>query len=767
MTTQWNKKINYAIENQWPIDEDTGELEDDDSEYSRDSVRRRNAFREDMKNLRNTIDVIPVVEAGTRSDDDEEEVIPSSFVAPGVVCPLPSSIGDISLERRKTSPHDNSTFVFMDTVNSELYTVEWCTNALARAKHKWCPYVENDSNVPVAPPIAFACSRFGLSWDGVGEVPLGINTQDLMSRYIKEMSAIYELQSRACQSNMFHGMFEADSMRILHIIYISYNMLVLAIQQRNAFQSVWSSPDDPTVFCLKPVCANDREFTPFQQAYWYLMRKLYELGYRRYKKKLLYSRVINPDNVFTHTFKFEVEIEDFVYKMITPYDQAEIWKGMTSQGVHFSSLIDYLGSVNDPHLPVLQKDRYVHSFRNGLYFVKHDVFVPFQQAKIPNDCIACKYHPILFNDYDKFRGVDFEGVTDETSPLGRPSIVDTAYDIPTPLFDKIMLDQNFPYQVRVWLYVMMGRMLYWARDEDNWQVWMFHFGTANTGKSTMCQIMQQYFFERHDIGIISNQFEKMFGLWGLRESLAVFCSEVGEDFSMDRTDLQSMITAETVTIRRKNLMSDNSFDWVVPGMFGGNYIPNWKDPQGAMARRLLIWYYLNAVKVDNTLFKRMEQESGNIILKCNRFYRAALIHVGRQELWSVLPRYFWQQRTMLQSETSPIHGFFSSDEVQIVKKPTGEIDESVYIPLTTLAKIFNEWKKQSNKGVVKWAKDTYQKALSDMGLPMPIKKRLPYPRDHTQTTQQMFVMGIDTTAEIQRLENVVEKLPVVSMRLDE
>lgn len=757
MSFQWSRNLEYAVHNRWEIDLDTGKLLDDDSEYSRDSVRKRKEFRNDMVTLRQQLEVIPVFDRGcSKSDDeDEEEHIeqPQLYVPPGVVRPPPKTIGDIIFERDEPKAHDESTFPYMyrDLINGELFTNEWCVGALENALKKWCPYA-SDTSITIPSPLEFACSRFKLDWDGTGAVPNGINTTQILKTYQKEMGAVYELQTRACQTNMFRDAFQNDSMRVLHIIYTTYHMLILAIAQRNMFERFFSSPDDPTVFTLKPGYENHPDFTPYHKAYWYLTRRIYNFGYRRYKGESLYSRVINPDNHFTHTFKEEIRIDDFVYKMITPQDNVDIWAGITGPGNSYKALIEQLSKCNDPQIPTLVKDRYIHSFRNGLYFLKYDVFVPYEKAKVPNDCIACKYHPNILNEYEDLRSVDFEGHDD--GALGGPTVSGTAYDIPTPLFDKIMFDQKFPYHVRVWLYVMMGRMLYYARDEDNWQVWMFHFGMANTGKSTMCQIMEQYFYDRIDVAAISNQFERMFGIWGIKDYLATFCAEVNEDFGMDRTDLQNMITAETMTIRKKNARSENNHAWTTPGMLAGNYIPSWKDPQGAMSRRLLIWNYRYKIKVDNKLFARIESEVPNIILKCNRFYRAALTYVGSRELWSVLPEYFWKQRRMLQAETSPIHGFMDSEDITIVRDSDGNIDNSVYIPMSTLQKQFNIWRKDANiRGTFKWGKENYQKAFNDLGLNMPVKTRLAYPRDHTDISQQWYLMGVDLTAEIQRIDS--------------
>jgi len=316
-----------------------------------------------------------------------------------------------------------------------------------------------------------------------------------------------------------------------------------------------------------------------------------------------------------------------------------------------------------------------------------------------------------------------------------------------------MTSQKFSYRARVWLYVMIGRLLYWARDKDNWQVWMFHYGRPNVGKSTICQVFSELLYDSDDIGAFGNQVEKQFGLWGIYDKFGVVCSEVSKDFSIDRTELQQMISAERISIKGKNIKAA-SVDFRAPGMLAGNYIPSWEDPQGAMTRRLLIWHYENKVKVDNTLMSKIADEIPNIIVKCNRFYRAAVQYVGDTNLWGKLPPYFRKTQALMQIETSTIHGFLSSDVVVIRRDEAGEPDTALYVPMDELKKAYTMWKKDNDiKKATQWTVDNYQRVFADMGLPPPSKKRREYPRDGGLSKMQLFAFGIDLAENVEREEN--------------
>ena len=149
-------------------------------------------------------------------------------------------------------------------------------------------------------------------------------------------------------------------------------------------------------------------------------------------------------------------------------------------------------------------------------------------------------------------------------------------------------------------------------------------------------------------------------------------------------------------------------------------------------------------------------ELPRIILKCNRFYRAALRKVGPQSIWEHLPAYFKRNRDHLQGELSSIHAFIAStDELTIVRKEDGSLDTSVYIPLNTLRDKYREWKQANDiKDSQKWDKELYTKALIDNGLKPPVRARHAYPRDMTEVTQKTWVLGIDTTAECERIGNI-------------
>lgn len=764
---QWQQKLTEATQEGWKIDYTTGSLLDDDDDYSYDSQDRREQYRDEVSEMLRDIPTASsvvqpaassssssslalVVPMHTASDDDddndddenEEESPPKkrtrgNFDEPPAFCSVVDTVEEYEL----------SSFVFLDVIADEVFTADWVARAMIKAKERWCPQPDDTRNY--AHPVQVASRRFQLEWDGVS-MPPNIDKTTLMRNYKAEISAVYEMISRACQAGLYTDMFRSDATRVLYSVHYSFQMLHGLYNATSAWKVGFHSPADPCVSAFKPLDYANADITDYQHLVIYLLNKIFECRLRRHNNEWLCSRVFNDDNVFVHTYTPTMTIGDFVSKQISMHDRFELWQAYCKDGSTRTNLIRYLSQCDEPQMPDLKKDRYVHSFRNGLYFVLSDTFVKWNDRPIPSETVACKYHPVDFEHFLDYTAVDFVGNDDHSAP----AYPTTAFDIPTPSLEKIMLDQGWDYQTRLWNYALLGRMLYWAREKDRWQVWPFYFGLANTGKSTMCQIFEKYFYDSVDVSSISNTFEKTFGLWSICDSFGVYSSEVGEDFKMDRTELQQIISAETVTIRAKNQKALPSFDWRSHGMMAGNHIPAWNDPQGAMVRRLLIFMFSKRVQVDGSLLGRIGGEIANLILKCNRIYRAAVEHVGDRSVWEALPQSFHTNRRRLQSEVSPLHGFLMSGEVELRFTSTGEPDPSVYVPISVLKERFRSWCKENNITGGRWNQELYSKALRDNKLDDPVKCRRAYPRDLSDLSQQLFVFGIDMTDEVRRVDGI-------------
>lgn len=204
----------------------------------------------------------------------------------------------------------------------------------------------------------------------------------------------------------------------------------------------------------------ENKTTPMQNLLLYLLDGAMEKRYRKSGGWMYEPVYIDGKN--THAWRPVKEIKDFVYGMLHKETCWEQWCNATSSGMkNIAGAIEYLSNCQDYQLPELHKQRGVYSFRNGVYMAEEDRFYEFGDGMpLSDDVVACKF---VDDDF-----VVYEGRTWK--------------DIPTPYLQSIMDFQVFPDDVCMWLYVMLGRLLYPLNERDGWQVIPFFKGQASSGK---------------------------------------------------------------------------------------------------------------------------------------------------------------------------------------------------------------------------------------------------------------------------------------------
>jgi hypothetical protein len=765
----------------WAIDERTLELSDSDAGYNERESTMRNAYRTQLarlsgegvtskkrKLLNDTADdeltrqvssmqeeeeAIPD-EGGSRAKQDPYHISPDCFARPAqeALLRIQGVVSDRDVTESQDPEEVINSGVFIDHVTLQKFTFEECEAAVDAAAEKWCP---EPGATEEKHPLALACHRFNFSWDGISWPIEGyLSKTKIDAAFQEEMLPMMQIMYRGNQAgNYGSDAFRTKVLRVSESIFFGYRALLNVYLMSQTFDKQHvPNGDDPTAIYFKGLGVEEK--TPFQNFLIFLFTKIYESMFVRYKNSFFYTRVFNDKGQFVYAYRLHSTIKDWVWGQTNMFMHSDMWAASVASAGNMDSAIKQLQNTVQPQLPRLVKDRYTLAFRNGIYLVKEDGFITWEVGKghLTSKVIACNYIPQDFNveHMREFSGdVDWEGNEEGTGPRTEG----TPWDIPTPSFNKILTDQDFTYQVIIWFYALFGRVLYWTRDHDNWQVWPFMHGRANTGKSTFCKLMEEI-YDPTDTEVMANKIERMFGIWPLVDKFVILAPEVGKGFSIERTDLQSMITGESVSVKAKGQKAFKT-NWRVPGMMSGNEIPAWTDTQGAMPRRLVIFEFNNKIQVDSMMDGKLRVELPNIILKSNRFYRAACRKVGTQELWRHLPEYFKKNRDHLQGELSSIHAFLASDELTVVRSDDGTIDETVYLPLTTIRDKYREWKQANDiKESQKWESDLYNKALIDTGLSRPKRSRLAYPRDTQHIAQKMYVMGLDLTSECERQGNI-------------
>ena len=446
-----------------------------------------------------------------------------------------------------------------------------------------------------------------------------------------------------------------------------------------------SSTSDPSTMCDDDV----ESATPFQKCLIFVLDELYKAGYRRYKGHCC-EEIKTIEGFRTRAWRQKMTIEDFVYSLAQKDDDFNNWKNFTSKGSIFRDVIDNISKCMDPQFPTIIKRRHVWSFKNGVFVGKEwdpDLgvykcsFYPYDSKEfgcLDPTIIACKYFDQQFDDF---------------------SHLENWQDIPTPHFDTVLQYQKFSKEVCNWAYVMGGRLCFNIGELDTWQIIPFFKGIAKSGKSTLITKVFKKFYEGEDVGTLSNNIEKKFGLSAIKDGFMFIAPEVKGDLALEQAEFQSIVSGEDVSVAVKNKTAV-SIEWSVPGILGGNEVPGWKDNSGSVLRRILPWNFSKQVRVaDPQLDEKLESELPIILLKCVKGYIDYANKYRNQDIWNAVPEYFKTiQKQVAKVANSLIHFLEST----IVDKGKDQ-----YVPQNLFVAAFNTHCKNNNLGQHKFHEDFY------------------------------------------------------------
>ena len=446
-----------------------------------------------------------------------------------------------------------------------------------------------------------------------------------------------------------------------------------------------SSTSDPSTMCDDDV----ESATPFQKCLIFVLDELYKAGYRRYKGHCC-EEIKTIEGFRTRAWRQKMTIEDFVYSLAQKDDDFNNWKNFTSKGSIFRDVIDNISKCMDPQFPTIIKRRHVWSFKNGVFVGKEwdpDLgtykcsFYPYDSKEfgcLDPTIIACKYFDRQFDDF---------------------SHLENWQDIPTPHFDTVLQYQKFSKEVCNWAYVMGGRLCFNIGELDTWQIIPFFKGIAKSGKSTLITKVFKKFYEGEDVGTLSNNIEKKFGLSAIKDGFMFIAPEVKGDLALEQAEFQSIVSGEDVSVAVKNKTAV-SIEWNVPGILGGNEVPGWKDNSGSVLRRILPWNFSKQVRIaDPQLDEKLESELPIILLKCVKGYIDYANKYRNQDIWNAVPEYFKTiQKQVAKVANSLIHFLEST----IVDKGKDQ-----YVPQNLFVAAFNTHCKNNNLGQHKFHEDFY------------------------------------------------------------
>ena len=415
----------------------------------------------------------------------------------------------------------------------------------------------------------------------------------------------------------------------------------------------------------------------------------------------------------TRAWRRVCSLRDLIYEATRKEIKFDQWLNLTQNKSNAQTVIDYMTHCSDTQFPSLVKNRHVFSFKNGIYLTAsnavldpefvhadtktrretlRDSFIPYGSiayAELPSHIAACKF----FN---------------ETFPADTMAIEgDWYHTVATPHLQSIMDYQRFDEDVCRWMYIMIGRLLYEQGEFDGWQVVPFLKGQASSGKSTivyMCRNM----FEPNDVGMLSNNIERKFGISSFFDKYLFVAPEIKADLQLEQAEFQSMVSGESVQVAFK-FRDARTVDWKVPGIMAGNEVPGWIDNSGSISRRIVVFEFMRkVVDGDMELKYKLQRELPAIILKSNRAYHEAVRACGSDNLWNHLPEYFRRTKDELTESTNPIVHFMNSGKLHY--------DPDAYMPMDTLKRAFQLHCEENNFRKIRLTKDKFEPVMYEFSL---------------------------------------------------
>ena len=527
-----------------------------------------------------------------------------------------------------------------------------------------------------------------------------------------------ELKNRHLIDTKENAQILVDYNRLLEKIHYAKQL----VSDFSSYERVKDSHDynaniDTTMFKFVPIVYEDLK--PFQKLIFKMIDYMDRNELRRVDD-MCYEQ-IRVGEFGTHAWKPKCAILDVINTVCNMVSNFGNWTLLTTAKELDKQINDHLVRTKDPRFPLLVRDRHVFSFKNGIYFAKTDNaftdhFVKYDSpefATLDKNIVSCKYFDIDFA-YP-------EACTPE--------------DITTPVLDSVYEYQNLDPEVIVINKMFLGRMLYNVGELDNWQVIPFLLGAGGTGKSTINNIVRT-FYENEDVGILGNNYQKIFGLADIYDKFAFIAPEIKRDWGIDQAEFQEIVSGGKVNVNIKHKPSVR-IEWTAPGMLGGNENPGFVDNASSIQRRVVVTRFDRKVtKGDPQLGKKLETEISAIMRQCNLYYLRYCDQYATKDLWNVLPEYFLETQKMMAAASNSLFAFLDSDCLVF--------SEDLYMPLDEFFKRFNAFCSENNLQKPKINVDLYRSPFNKYNLIVETKANKKYPsKGGRMYKNATFICGVD------------------------
>jgi hypothetical protein len=280
---------------------------------------------------------------------------------------------------------------------------------------------------------------------------------------------------------------------------------------------------------------------------------------------------------------------------------------------------------------------------------------------------------------------------------------------------------------------------YGVQVDGNHRMVLGDFTVAHN--STILTKIVKMIYEPCDIGVLSNNIERKFGLSALSEKFMFVGPEIKGNLAMEQSEFQSLISGEDIQVAEKHKVA-KSVVWTVPGMLAGNEVPSYTDNAGSISRRLMVFKFDKKVKKGDTrLGQKLLKEITYIIQACNRGYQEAVNTHGEKDIWSCVPDYFRKTKDSMAENTNALTNFLNSDKVR-----TGD---DLYVLEKLFIQTFNEHCRDNHLGAHKWNSDYYLGPFASKNVHSKKSQKLRYPNiPGGRTRQGTFIFGVDIVSDL-------------------
>jgi len=266
-----------------------------------------------------------------------------------------------------------------------------------------------------------------------------------------------------------------------------------------------------------------------------------------------------------------------------------------------------------------------------------------------------------------------------------------------------------------------------------------------THNSTILENIVKLLYEAADVGVLSSNMEKKFGLSALVNKKIFIGPEIRGNLALDQSEFQSMISGETVQVNTKFKVA-HSQPFKTPGMVAGNELPQYTDTSGSITRRIPVFSFTKKVKKggDTKLGYKIQKELAFIIQACNKGYLDAIDIYGTSGIWEILPKYFKDNQEQMASDTNALTNFLNSDLVILGDTTLSIKNQPVYCREKIFVEVFNAHVKEHHFTATKWTDQFFSGPFADFGIKSVKNTRRRYPnKPNEKSYTGTFIFGVD------------------------